>query len=137
RSTGVWLAGVTNTVVRAGRFHDLDRYGVLVSATQDGVAPFRNSVVGNDIPGAELALGWDGAGADNCFSGNASVTRTAPPNIQTDYACDERPFTGEPYGPVQDDLAAALPASLADATADPPEPNRPACQKGKPGCHRH
>jgi plastocyanin len=137
RSTGIWLAGVANTVVRDSGFYALERYGVLVSATSDGVTPLRNTVVDNNMPGPEIPLGWDGAGADNCFSDNVFALNAAPPDIQHDYACDRRPFTGEPYAPVQEDLAAALPASLEEPTADPPEPDRPACQKGKPGCHRH
>jgi hypothetical protein len=138
RSTGVWLAGVANTVVRSNRFFDLERYGVVVSATPDGVAPVRNAVVENDVVSGDLAgLAWDGAGSDNCFSRNQSAMAMAPPNLQVRYDCDERPFAGEPYEPVREELAEALPASLAEPTARPREPNRPACQKGKPGCHRH
>ena len=138
RGAGVWLAGVANTVVRDNRLHDQPRYGILVSATADGIAPQRNTVAANAILTGDLGvLAWDGAGGDNCFDDNVFANATAPPGIEARYSCDRRPFQGEPYGPVQEDLAAALPASLAGETADPREPDRPACQKGKPGCHRH
>ncbi|HYP24640.1 MAG TPA: right-handed parallel beta-helix repeat-containing protein, partial [Actinomycetota bacterium] len=136
RGTGIWLAGVANAVVRANRVHDLSRYGILVSATASGEPPERNVVAGNAIPGAgQGQLAWDGAGSDNCFDGNEFAGVPAPPDIER-FTCDSRPFTGEPYQPVIDDLATALPASLALETADPPEPDRPSCQKGKPGCRR-
>ncbi|HEX2196412.1 MAG TPA: right-handed parallel beta-helix repeat-containing protein [Actinomycetota bacterium] len=137
RSTGVWLAGVSNTVVRDNRVHDQARYGILVSATSDGVAPAGNTVAGNSILSGDAGvLAWDGAGADNCFERNESALQSAPPDLETRYACDRRPFSGEPYAPVVEDLAAALPESLALETADPREPDRPRCQKGRPGCSR-
>lgn len=137
RGTGVWLAGVENTVVRDNGFFDHARYGILLSATAEGHVPARNTVQGNSIDGAELgAIAWDGAGRDNCFDRNTFAEPAAPPDIEK-YTCDKRPFAGEPYAPVQDEVAEALPASLAMATAEPPEPRRPSCQKGKPGCHRH
>lgn len=137
RGTGVWLAGVSNTVVRTNRVFDQARYGILVSASEDGLAPQRNTAIENAVPdGAVGSLAWDGAGADNCFERNQHEDAAAPADIQGTYACDNRPFTGEPYAPVADDLATALPASLEDATADLGEPDRPSCQKGKPGCKR-
>lgn len=137
RATGIWLAGVANTVVRDNRVFDTARYGVLVSATEDGIVPSRNEVVANTIlQGDAGVLGWDGAGTDNCFDLNESARPAAPPDIEERYSCANRPFTGEPYAPVQEDLAAALPDSLALETAEPREPERPLCQMGKPGCHR-
>ncbi|MDQ4125648.1 MAG: cupredoxin domain-containing protein [Actinomycetota bacterium] len=137
RGTGIWLAGVANMVVRANRVFDQERYGILVSASEDGLAPAGNSVADNAVPkGSHGTLAWDGAGADNCFQGNQLGDPAAPPDAQGVYDCDNRPFTGEPYQPVVDDLAAALPASLAEPTGDLREPDRPSCQKGKPGCKR-
>lgn len=137
RGTGIWLAGVSGTVVRSNRLYDLDGYGILVSASADGFEPRGNTVVENSIlEGERGVLAWDGAGADNCFERNETARPAAPPDIQTLYSCDKRPFAGEPYAPVRDHLASALPASLAERTADPPEPDRPTCQKGKPGCRR-
>lgn len=136
RGTGIWLAGVANAVVRANLVHEHSRYGILVSALGDTL-PLRNTVAANTVDGAGIGdLAWDGAGADNCFDGNELSGVPAPPDIER-FTCDERPFTGEPYEPVIDDLAEALPASLALETADPGEPKRPRCQKGKPGCHSH
>jgi hypothetical protein len=140
RGTGIWLAGVANAVVRSNRLHDHEGYGILVSATPDGLVPRGNAVTGNSIESRAAVergvLAWDGAGSDNCFSANEISDRTEPADVQTRYACDRLPFAGEPYEPVREDLAEALPASLAEATADPPEPRRPSCQKGKPGCKR-
>lgn len=137
RGTGIWLAGVSNTVVRANRVFDQPRYGILVSASEDGFAPRGSTVVANAILAGDLGvLAWDGAGGDNCFERNEFADAAAPPDIQGRYGCDERPFEGEPYAPVVDDLATALPASLEEPTADPGEPDRPSCQKGKPGCKR-
>ena len=136
RGTGIWLAGVASTVVRANRLHDHPRYGILVSGAADGFLPFGNEVVANAINSAERGtLAWDGEGGDNCFDHNQFAELAAPPDIER-FTCDRRPFAGEPYEPVQSDLADALPASLALETADPPEPDRPFCQKGKPGCPR-
>lgn len=138
RGTGIWLAGVSNTVARANRVHSQPGYGILVSASEDGLVPRSNTVSHNAVLGGDLGvLAWDGAGDDNCFESNELARPAAPPDIQVRYDCDERPFAGEPYGPVVDELAAALPASLREPTANPPEPDRPSCQKGKPGCHRH
>lgn len=137
RGTGIWLAGVSNTLVRTNRVHAQPRYGILVSASEDGFAPRGNSVTENAVLAGDLGvLAWDGAGTDNCFERNEFARAAAPPDIQGRYSCDKRPFTGTPYEPVVDDLASALPASLAEPTADPPEPDRPSCQKGKPGCRR-
>ena len=138
RGTGIWIAGVANTVVRDTRVFDQERYGILVSATADGIVPVGNTVAANDVlEGAKGVLAWDGAGADNCFEDNIYARAAAPPDIEARYACDRRPFAGEPYEPVAEDVTAALPASLMLETADPREPDRPPCQKGKPGCHRH
>ena len=135
--TGIWLAGVANTTVRENRVDDQTRYGILVSATPDGLLPHANTVMANAIlDGDRGVLAWDGAGSDNCFDANEFAEATAPEGIQSLYSCDGRPFEGEPYEPVQDDLATALPASLTIETADPPEPNRPDCQKGRKGCRR-
>lgn len=138
RETGVWVAGVDNAVVRDNRVHDTARYGILVSASADGLAPNRNEIAHNAVLGGDTApVAWDGAGADNCFERNEHAPASSPPTLDHDYSCDKRPFTGEPYPPVQEDVAAALPESLELATADAGEPDRPDCQKGKPGCHRH
>ena len=100
--------------------------------------PRGNAVTGNSVGSISVVtkgvLAWDGAGGDNCFDSNEITDLTEPDRIQELYACKRRPFTGEPYEPVRQDLAEALPSSLALETADPPEPDRPSCQKGRPGC---
>jgi plastocyanin len=136
--TGIWLAGVESNVVRDNSIADHERYGVLVTQTGDGFVPEGNTVVHNTIARAlTYALAWDGAGSDNCFSRNDLSGETGPPEIETLYGCDDRPFAGAPYSPVQEDVAHALAESETRETAEPPEPRRPRCQKGRPGCHRH
>ncbi|MDQ3983444.1 MAG: right-handed parallel beta-helix repeat-containing protein [Actinomycetota bacterium] len=136
--TGIWLAGVENNVVRDNVVHDHDRYGVLVTQTVDGSLPENNAVLRNEIARAlRYALAWDGSGSDNCFSHNDFTGETGPPEIETRYACEDRPFAGAPYPPVQEDVAAAIAESQDRNTEEPPEPRRPRCQKGRPGCHRH
>lgn len=138
RGTGIWIAGVANTIVRDNLVDDHARYGILVSATSDGLVPVRATVAGNSVPdGGGGVFAWDGTGSDNCFDGNVSARPTAPADLQGRYSCANRPFSGEAYAPVQEDVAAALPDSLALETADPPDPDRPRCQMGRPGCHRH
>lgn len=136
--TGVWLAGVESNVVRGNTIEGHGRYGVLVTQTPDGSLPVRNTVVRNLIGRVgKYALAWDGAGADNCFEGNDFAGPTGPPDIETLYGCDDRPFAGVPYPPVQEDVAAAIAENATRETEEPPEPRRPRCQKGRAGCHRH
>jgi parallel beta-helix repeat protein len=137
--TGIWLAGVENNVVRGNTVSDHRRFGVLVSEAGDGSLPAGNSVLGNTIHvgAAAYALAWDGSGADNCFQGNDFAGATGPPEIETTYGCAQRPFTGVPYPPVEDGMAAGMAESRTRETHAPPEPRRPGCQKGRAGCHRH
>ncbi|MDQ3914156.1 MAG: right-handed parallel beta-helix repeat-containing protein [Actinomycetota bacterium] len=136
--TGIWLAGVENSVVRDNVILGHARYGVLVTQTPDGSLPVNNTVVRNRVrDAAKHPLAWDGTGADNCFGNNDFTGETGPPEIETLYACANRPFAGAPYPPVQEDVAAAIAESRTRATEEPPEPRRPRCQKGRPGCHRH
>lgn len=135
--TGIWLAGVENDVVRGNEVLDHPRYGILVT-DRAGAPPVRATIVANRLGGtARFVLAWDGTGPDNCFTGNDFTGVTGPPDIETLYACAARPFAGSPYEPVEEDVAAALADAETRATADPPEPLRPRCQKGRPGCHRH
>ncbi|HEV2754913.1 MAG TPA: right-handed parallel beta-helix repeat-containing protein [Actinomycetota bacterium] len=136
--TGIWLAGVENTVVRANTVRDQDRFGVLVSQASDGWLPVGDSVVANALREMDAyALAWDGSGADNCFEGNDFDGATGPPEIETAYGCARRPFAGAPYAPVQEAAAVAIAESRTRETEAPPQPRRPSCQKGRAGCHRH
>ncbi|MFN2586570.1 MAG: right-handed parallel beta-helix repeat-containing protein [Actinomycetota bacterium] len=136
--TGIWLAGVENNVVLGNEVTDHGRYGVLVTQTPDATLPVNNTVARNLVRGSGAhALAWDGAGSDNCFTGNDFDGTSGPPDIETLYSCADRPFAGTPYRPVADDVAAALEERHLRHTEEPPEPRRPRCQKGRPGCHRH
>lgn len=136
--TGIWLLGVESNVVQDNEILDHERYGVLVSATADGYVPVGNSVRDNLVRDAvEHPLAWDGTGSDNCFSGNDFTGETGPPEIESIYACTSRPFDGAPYPPVREDVDRAVAESLARETEEPREPDRPHCQKGRPGCMRH
>jgi plastocyanin len=134
--TGVWLAGVGHNEVRANVISDHDRYGVLVTQSFDGSLPAYNNrtVVNSVIASARYSLAWDGMGESDCFSDNTVDGPTGPPDLQETYACGNRPFVGTPFTPVLEDVAAAI-AAEGRATEEPPEPDRPDCQRGRPGCN--
>jgi plastocyanin len=136
--TGVWLAGTRNALVRRNRILDHPLYGVLVTESMDGnFAPANNTTVANEVEGpSTFSLAWDGAGDDNCFSENAIDGSTGPSDIQDVYGCDDRPFSGTPFLPVADQVADSLTLDPNRVQAEPPNPNRPRCQKGVPGCRR-
>lgn len=136
--TGVWLLGVRNNTVRNNVIEDHERYGVLVTAGLDGNDPPKNNeVIFNFIRSSGVYdLAWDGAGSDNCFEDNDITGATGPPNMQDMYACSKRPFDGIPFEPVRQDVHDAVFNSGEREQVEPPEPNRPQCQAGKPGCRR-
>ncbi|MGH2694617.1 MAG: right-handed parallel beta-helix repeat-containing protein, partial [Actinomycetota bacterium] len=136
--TGVWLAGVKHNEVRSNSISDQDRYGALVTQSFDGSVPaYNNRTVANTVGAAGLyTLAWDGVGENDCFSDNAVDGATGPPDLQQTYACANRPFVGTPFAPVLKDVAAALAAADGRFTEEPPEPDRPDCQRGRPGCVR-
>jgi len=136
--TGVWLYGTENNTVMSNEIRGHDRYGVVVTQGMDKESlPINNTVIDNLIEGrAGYDLAWDGTGSDNCFSNNEITGETGPPEIQTIYACANRPFAGVPYGPVAADIAAAIASGAARGGEPAPEPRRPHCQRGRPGCHR-
>jgi plastocyanin len=135
--TGVWLAGVKHNEVRANTIAAHDRYGVLVTQNFDGsFLPYNDRVVGNTVTASALyTLAWDGAGENDCFSDNLVDGPTGPADLQQTYSCADRPFVGTPFAPVQEDVAAAI-ADIDRITEEPPEPDRPECQRGRPGCDR-
>lgn len=140
--TGVWLPGVENNVVVGNRIYNHRSYGVLVSQSIDTDMPINNTVIQNwirnsdsDEDGYGYDLAYDGNGEFNCWAGNDFEGETGPPDIQTLYPCDER-MVGTPYPPVQAHLAAAVPQSQTRPQEEPPDPKRPRCQKGAPGCDR-
>jgi hypothetical protein len=136
--TGVWTPGVQNNVIKANVIRNHDRYGVLVTQSIHGEPlPFNNRVRRNFIRNSGMYdLAWDGTGADNCFLNNDFTGETGPPEIETLYSCHNRPFVGAPYAPVQSDVGASLTNSQTREQEEPPEPKRPRCQRGAPGCNR-
>ena len=134
--TGIWIAGAANATVMANEVAGHHRYGILVSRSIDRLSdPVNATVVSNAIDGTGgLDLAWDGTGSDDCFEGNDFDGPTGPPSIETTYACSARPYTGVTFAPVFGDLANALMLDPSRPQKDPPEPNRPSCQRGRPGC---
>lgn len=141
--TGIWLPGVENHLVRNNVVKHHKSYGILVSQSLDTDPPMNNTVVSNlvrdsdsDEDGYGYDLAWDGYGANNCFSFNNIKGPTAPPDIQMIYACDRRPFPGVHYAPVTAHLAMSATNSHTRDQKEPPEPDRPRCQRGTSGCSR-
>jgi len=134
--TGIWLAGAATSAVMDNLVGDNQRYGVLVTGAIDGSAPSRrNEITGNTVRGSSFGLAWDGVGSDTCFSANDVDGVTGPSDIQSLYPCNDRPFEGEPFDPVIEDVAAAV-ADTERVQEEPAEPRRPRCQRGAPGCNR-
>ena len=142
--TGIWLAGTHNNEVKDNEIWNHETAGVLItpSVHPDSV-PMNNMVVNNvirdsNIDGDEFGwdLAWDGNGSDNCFSNNDFTGETGPPDIETLYACANRPFAGVPFSPVSAHVASYVPTVATREQEEPPEPKRPKCQVGAPGCKR-
>lgn len=135
--TGVWLAGTENNVVLENIIDNHKRYGILITPSIDADSvPKNNSVIGNVITSSGIYdLAFDGGGEDNCWADNRFVS-SGPPDIETLYHCSARPFPNAPFGPVGAEVAAQLSNSQTREQKEPPEPNRPSCQRGKPGCKR-
>jgi hypothetical protein len=134
--TGIWLIGVDNTIVKNNTIMNHDRYGVLITESiEPHSIPMNNRVWGNTIrKSGKYALAWTGEGMNNCFGSNHFTGPTGPPDMQTLYACKNRPFAGAPFPPVQADVAASLATANTRPQKDPPDPRRPRCQKGAPDC---
>ena len=139
--TGIWLPGVENNIAMGNVIRKHNSYGVIVSQSIDESVPLNNTIVNNfirnsdaDEDGYGYDLAWDGTGADNCFSNNDITGETGPPMMQELYACANRPFTGTPFPPVSAHLAEEATNSQTREQEEPPEPDRPRCQRGAPGC---
>ncbi|HVF52254.1 MAG TPA: right-handed parallel beta-helix repeat-containing protein, partial [Actinomycetota bacterium] len=135
--TGIWLAGVSHSVIRENGIVGHERFGILVTDAIDGsgLASVNNVVIENSATSSgSYDLAWDGSGSDNCFSANEVTGATGPPDIQTTYGCDMRPFGGTTFQPVDDDVDEALVVDPEREQHEPPEPRRPRCQQGRPGC---
>jgi plastocyanin len=141
--TGIFLAGVENNVAIDNRIWDHNSYGVLVGVSVDSDPPMNNTVMNNwirnsdfDEDGYGYALAYDGNGGLNCWAGNDFEGETGPPDIQTLYPCDPRTASGAPYGPVLAHMAESASGGATRPEEEPPDPKRPRCQKGAPGCNR-
>jgi nitrous oxidase accessory protein NosD len=141
--TGVYLPGVENNVVMNNRIYDHNSYGVLVGQSIDSDFPMNNTVMDNwirnsdfDEDGYGYDLAYDGNGGLNCFANNDFEAATGPPDIEMLYPCDPRTAQGAPYGPVLAHVAASISNSQTRDQEEPPDPKRPRCQRGKPGCNR-
>ncbi|HYI45877.1 MAG TPA: right-handed parallel beta-helix repeat-containing protein [Actinomycetota bacterium] len=139
--TGIWMPGVENNVAVNNIVKNHRSYGILITPSVDSDLPMNNTVIDNfirnsdsDNDGYGYDLAWDGEGADNCFSGNDFKGETGPPEIETLYACENRPFAGIPFSPVSAHVAAAATSVATRDQEEPPEPKRPRCQRGAPGC---
>jgi plastocyanin len=133
--TGVWLAGARNDTVQSNVIESHDRYGILVSSGFDAaVDPVNNRVTTNTLTSTGIDLAYDGTGVGNCWSGNAFAT-SGPSDIESIYPCDGTFRSGVPYAPVETDVRTAI-STVERGTEEPPEPQRPPCQSGRPGCRR-
>lgn len=135
--TGIWMAGTENNVARKNVVIGHKRYGILITPSIDANSvPMNNRVFNNIVKESGIYdLAFDGGGENNCWASN-SFTTSGPPDIETLYHCSMRPFANAPYGPVGAEVAAQVPTSETREQKEPPEPKRPNCQKGKPGCRR-
>ncbi len=141
--TGIWFAGIENNVAMNNLVERHESFGILVSQSVDESLPINNTVTDNIIRASDIDedgrgwdLAWDGTGERNCFSGNTFEGETGPPDIESIYPCDPRTAVGIPYGPVQAYLAESVSNSQTREQEEPPEPNRPSCQRGAPGCSK-
>ena len=136
--TGIWLAGVHNNIAKRNVVTNHKRYGILITQSIDEDSlPMNNRVRYNFIRTSGMYdLAWDGTGANNCFYENDFTGETGPPDAETLYACPNRPFAGVPFAPVQADVAANVSNTQTREQKEPPEPRRPSCQRGAPGCSR-
>jgi plastocyanin len=132
--TGIWLLQTENNVAHRNIVTGHKRYGILISHGLNGV-PMNNRVIANKVRNSgKYDLAWDGTGASNCFARNDFTGETGPPEIETIYDCDNRPYPGIPFAPIQADLYEAITVGYATREQkEPPEPKRPHCQR----CHRH
>ena len=88
-----------------------------------------------DEDGYGYDLAYDGTGGMNCWNLNDFTGETGPPDIETLYVCDSR-IMGTPYPPVQAHLLTSAGQAQTRPQEEPPDPKRPRCQKGAPGCNR-
>lgn len=141
--TGVWLPGVENNVVINNRIWNHNSYGVIVSQSIDSDMPMNNTIIDNwirnsdfDEDGYGYDLAYDGNGGYNCWADNDFEGATGPPDIEMFYPCEPRVPQGANYAPVSAHLAESAAQGQTRPQEEPPDPKRPRCQRGAPGCNR-
>ena len=135
--TGIWMAGTHSNVARNNLVVGHKRYGILVTPSIDpDSVPINNRVYRNDVRKSGMYdLAFDGGGENNCWARNRFKT-SGPPEIETVYNCANRPFANGTFGPVLADVAAQTSNTQTREQKEPPEPDRPHCQRGVRGCNR-
>ena len=135
--TGIWMAGTHSNVARNNVVFGHKRYGILITPSIDpNSVPVNNRVYRNEVRDSGIYdLAFDGGGENNCWAGN-DFTTSGPPEIENLYNCANRPFANATYGPVAADVASAVSNSQTREQKEPPEPDRPRCQRGVRGCGR-
>lgn len=132
--TGIWLWGVQNAQVTGNTVSGHDRYGILVTPSHDEQWMARN----NRITENKLALSGEydlviDGGADNCVRDNSLAGRVLPGDALERYLCSKRPFSNDDLDAFRAALSQMV-ESPSQKSAEPPEPKRPKCQRGKPWC---
>lgn len=136
--TGIWFAGVQNNLAKSNLIRNHNRYGVLITQSMGmGSLPINNRVRRNVIRSSGTSdLAYDGTGYNNCFYRNDRAGPAGPTDVETLYSCPDRPNVGIPFAPVQADVAANMANTQTREQMEPPEPDRPSCQRGAAGCDR-
>ena len=132
--TGIWILGARNNIAVGNTVGGNEMFGIVVSQSDpESPAPWNNRVASNEVSTSGMFdLGWDGYGGNNCFSLNAFST-SGPADIENTYGCDDKPFEGVSFEPV-DTEAKLSPADPLREQIEPSAPSRPSCQVGAPGC---
>jgi plastocyanin len=99
---GIWIQGGWYDVIENNNISG-SHYGVVVTGST--VPSYGGRISDNFVSGNVVDLGWDGLGADVCFSNNGEVL-SEPARIGELYGCGGGPRAGVPYPKVTADLAA-------------------------------
>ena len=99
---GIWIQGGWHDVVERNTISG-SHYGIVVTGST--VPSYSSRISDNLVSGNTVDLGWDGAGADVCFSNNGEVL-SEPAQIGTLYGCGNGSRAGVPFPKVTADLAA-------------------------------
>lgn len=135
--TGIWLWGVQNSEVVNNKVVGNDSYGILVTPSHNGEhMALNNRVTGNEVSGSDIASVAIDGGTNNCLRNNSLLGALIPENAADVYGCEMRPFTNEDQLEMRDEIREQANSPNRTTWEEPPEPKRPKCQRGKPGCKR-